>query len=130
MTVNNFEDLDAWKEARKLTCQVYSLTSKTPFSKDFGLREQIQRAAVSCMSNIAEGFDSGTDQQFIQFLGYSKRSASEAQSLLYAALDNKYIDKAEFAASYALAISVRKLCSGFIKYLKKTGDRRPETGDR
>jgi four helix bundle protein len=128
MTIKNFEELEGWKKARELTSLIYSLTKKTSFSKDFGLREQIQRAAVSCMSNIAEGFDSDTDQQFIQFLGYSKRSASEVQSLLYAAVDNKYIDKEEFAVSYAAAASVRKLCSGFMKYLKKTGDRRPETG--
>lgn len=129
MTIKNFEDLDAWKEARKLTCLIYSLTRKYGFSKDFGLREQIQRAAVSCMSNVAEGFDADTDRQFIQFLGYAKRSASEVQSLLYAALDNKYIDKEEFGVSYSCAVSVRKLCFGFMKYLKKTGDRRPGTGD-
>jgi len=98
--------------------KVYSITNNKLFKIDFGLKEQIQRAAVSCMSNVAEGFDSGTDQQFIQFLVYAKRSASEVQSILYVAADLNYINKQEFEEIYNLAISVRKLCSGFIKYLK------------
>jgi four helix bundle protein len=72
------------------------------------------------MSNIAEGFDSESDQQFIQFLGYAKRSASEAQSILYVALDMHYIDQNEFMSAYDLATTVRKLCSGFIKYLRNS----------
>jgi len=77
MKIKSFEEIDVWKEARKLVNMVYDLTEKTLFRKDFGLKEQIQRAAVSCMSNVAEGFDSDTDQQFIQLLSYTKRSASE-----------------------------------------------------
>ena len=123
MQIKSFEDSDAWQEARKLTRAVYTLTCGTPFKKDYGLREQAQRAAVSCMSNIAEGFDSDTDQQFIQFLGYAKRSASEVQSTLHVALDMNYISQNEFLSTYNLATAVRKLCSGFIKYLRKTGDR-------
>jgi four helix bundle protein len=123
MTIKRFEDSEAWQEAKKLAEKVYSFTEGRLFSKDFGLKDQIQRAAVSCMSNIAEGFDADSDQQFIQFLGYAKRSASETQSILYVALDREYITNDEFNAAYDLATSVRKLCSGFIKYLKKTGDR-------
>lgn len=118
MTIKRFEDSDAWQEAKKLTSVIYKLTNKTLFKKDYGLKEQIQRAAVSCMSNIAEGFDSDTDQQFIQFLGYSKRSSSEVQSILYVALELNYITEDEFKSAYDLATAVRKLCSGFIKYLK------------
>jgi len=97
---------------------IYDLTSKSSFKKDFGLREQIQKAAVSCMSNVAEGFDSDTNQQFIQMLSYTKRSSSEVQSELYVALDREYITKEEFDGSYEQAKSVRKLANGFIRYLR------------
>lgn len=119
MRIEKFEDLDAWKEARKLTNLVYKLTRKPKFSKDFSLRDQIQRSATSTMANIAEGFDSGSDQHFVQFLSYSRRSASEVQSHLYVALDNGYISNDEFQEAYENAKSVRRLCVGLIKYLKK-----------
>jgi four helix bundle protein len=118
MVIKRFEDIDAWKESRTLVNMVYSLTSKTSFKKDFGLREQIQRSAVSCMSNIAEGFDSDTKQQFIQMLGYAKRSSSEVQSQLYVALDREYISEIEFEECYKQAQSVGKLVNGFIRYLR------------
>lgn len=118
MVIKRFEDIDAWKQARILVNMVYSLTSKTVFSKDFGLRDQIQRSAVSSMSNIAEGFDSDTKQQFMQMLGYSKRSSSEVQSQLYVALDRKYINEEEFEDCYKQAGSVGKLVNGFIRYLR------------
>lgn len=117
--INKFEDIEAWKEARKLVRNIYSLVRLTSFSKDFALRDQIIRAAISTMSNIAEGFDSATDQQFIQFLVYSRRSCSEIQSHLYIALDNEYIAKNEFNKVYSQAETTRKLCSGFITYLRK-----------
>jgi len=119
MKIKSFEELDVWKEARKLTSTVYALTDSASFKKDYGLKDQIQRAAVSCMSNIAEGFDSDTDQQFIQFLTYAKRSASEVQSILYVAKDLRYINQNEFTSAYDFATAIRKLCSGFIKYLRK-----------
>jgi four helix bundle protein len=118
MVIKRFEDIDAWKEARTLVNMVYNLTSKTLFRKDFGLREQIQRSAVSCMSNIAEGFDSDTKQQFIQMLGYAKRSSSEVQSQLYVALDRRYINEKEFEECYKQAQLVGKLTNGFIRYLR------------
>lgn len=118
MLVKRFEDLDVWKEARRLVNMVYDLTGKDLFRRDFGLREQIQKAAVSCMSNVAEGFDSDTKQQFIQMLSYTKRSSSEVQSELYVALDRKYINENEFNKSYEQSKSVRKLANGFIRYLR------------
>jgi len=118
MLVKRFEDLDVWKESRKLVNMIYELTSKDLFKKDFGLREQIQKAAVSCMSNVAEGFDSDTRQQFIQLLSYTKRSSSEVQSELYVALDREYITEKEFNESYNQAKLVRKLANGFIRYLR------------
>ncbi|MBL7158734.1 MAG: four helix bundle protein [Candidatus Omnitrophica bacterium] len=118
MRIKRFEDIDVWKEARKLVNMIYDLTSKGLFKRDFGLKDQIQRAAVSCMSNVAEGFDSDTNQQFIQMLSYTKRSASEAQSELYVASDRKYITKEEFETVYSQAQAVRKLANGFIRYLR------------
>ena len=93
MKISRFEDIDVWKEARILVNMVYDLTNMPLFKKDYGLKDQIQRAAVSCMSNVAEGFDSGSNTQFIQYLVYSRRSSSEVQSLLYVALDRKYINQ-------------------------------------
>ncbi len=119
MLIKRFEDIDVWKEARKLVNMVYDLTNnKNLFKRDFGLKEQIQRTIVSCMSNIAEGFDSDTKQQFIQMLSYVKRSSSEVQSELYMALDRKYISEEEFDNAYNTAKSVRKLANGFIRYLR------------
>ncbi len=118
MKIIRFEDIDAWKESRILVNMVYDLTSKSLFNRDFGLKEQIQRAAVSCMSNIAEGFDGGTNQQFIQYLFYCRRSSSETQSHLYVALDRNYITQGEFDKIYAQAKKVGKLVNGFIRYLK------------
>jgi four helix bundle protein len=119
MLIKRFEDIEVWKEARRLVNMIYDLTSKVLFKKDFGLREQIQKVAVSCMSNVAEGFDSDTKQQFIQLLSYTRRSASEVQSELYVALDRKYIRMEEFNNSYEQAKSVRKLANGFIRYLRR-----------
>ncbi len=97
---------------------IYDVTSNDLFKKDFGLKEQIQRASVSCMANIAEGFDSDTKQQFIQMLSYTKRSSSEVQSELYVALDRRYISEQEFYENYEQSELVRKLANGFIKYLR------------
>jgi len=118
MKIKQFEDIEAWKEARKLVNDIYKLTDEKLFSRDFGLKDQIQRAAVSCMSNIAEGFDSGTNLQFIQFLLYARRSSSEVQSILYVALDRHYITTQEFQDAYQEAKLAAKLINGFITYLK------------
>src|SRR5690349_19386763 len=98
--ITKFEDLQAWQEARKLTCEVYNLTSSGSFSHDFGLRDQIQRAAVYSMTSIAEGFDCDSRPEFARFLGIARRSAVEVQSLLYVALDAGYICQAIFKAEY------------------------------
>ncbi len=116
--IKRFEDVDVWKEARKLVNMIYDLTDKGLFKNDFGLKEQIQKAAVSSMSNVAEGFDSDTKQQFIQMLSYTKRSSSEVQSELYVALDRKYITEKDFNNTYNQAKLVRKLANGFIRYLR------------
>jgi four helix bundle protein len=92
--------------------------SSNDFVKDFGLRDQVQRSAVSIMANIAEGFDSGSNREFIKFLGYALRSATELQSHLYVALDQGYLGQQEFDALFALTVKCKNLTSGFMRYLR------------
>ena len=113
------EDIQAWQEARKLVKMVYLLTGEGAFSKDFGLRDQIQRASVSVMVNIAEGFDCESNVEFACFLGIARRSAVEVQSLLYAALDVGYIDDLQFREHYDQAQKTKALVGGFKHALKK-----------
>ena len=117
MKIERFEDIEAWQLARKLTRKVYDLTKKAKFARDFGLKKQIQDAAGSSMHNIAEGFDSETNPEFIRFLRYAKRSCTEVQSELYVALDQQYITNAEFQEVYDHAGRTRATIRGFIKYL-------------
>ncbi|MEA3548862.1 MAG: four helix bundle protein [Thermodesulfobacteriota bacterium] len=119
MKIERFEDIEAWKLARKLTQNIYSLTKKTVFSKDYGLKRQIQNAAGSSMHNIAEGFDAESNAEFIRFLRYAKRSCTEVQSELYVAIDEHYISSNEFKVAYELANRTRAAIRGFINYLKK-----------
>ncbi|MCL5611323.1 MAG: four helix bundle protein [Chloroflexi bacterium] len=100
-TIKNFEDLQAWQKARELATNIYELTRKEKFSRDYGLRDQIQRAAGSVMHNIAEGFESGSDPEFARFLKMARRSAGEVQSELYLAVDCQYITQDELQKGYA-----------------------------
>jgi len=95
MVAKQFEDLEVWQEARRLTQTIYRVTRTEKFSKDFSLRDQIQRAAVSVMSNIAEGFERGGNQEFSQFLYVAKASCGEVRSQIYVALDQGYMGKPE-----------------------------------
>jgi four helix bundle protein len=118
MKITCFEDIDAWQEARKLVKTVYDVIKKSPkFRKDFRLVNQVQDAAVSAMSNIAEGFARRSNREFIQYLFISKSSAAEVQSQFYVALDQEYIDENDFRRVYNQAEVVSKMDSGFIKYL-------------
>ncbi|GAB5518559.1 MAG: four helix bundle protein [Rhodothermales bacterium] len=118
-TVHRFEDLEVWKSARALTNAVYDATmqSKT-FSRDFGLRDQIQRASVSVMSNIAEGFEGGTDAQFLRYLQMARASAGEVRSQLYVALDRAYIDSDQFNTLYDLADKTSRQLHNLMRHLK------------
>jgi len=116
MKIERFEDIEAWQLARELTQQVYRLTKKPGFTKDYGLKRQIQDAAGSSMHNIAEGFDSETNAEFIRFLRYAKRSCTEVQSELYVALDEEYISSNEFKDVYEQARRTRAAVRGFINY--------------
>ena len=124
MKIERFEDIEAWQLARKLTQKVYRLTKKPGFARDYGLKKQIQDAAGSSMHNIAEGFDSETNPEFIRFLRYAKRSCTEVQSELYVALDEKYISSSEFKYTYELARRTRAAVRGFITYLKTYEERK------
>lgn len=117
--ISRFEDIHGWQEARKLVKMIYVLTNSGAFVKDFGLRDQIQRATVSAMTNIAEGFDCDSNVEFARFLGIARRSAVEVQSLLYAALDIGYLTPAVFQEHYDQAQKTKALIGGFKHSLKK-----------
>ena len=120
MAIERFEDIRAWQQARKLTNAIYQISDEAAFSKDFRFRDQIRAAAVSIMANIAEGFDSGSDAEFLRFLNYARRSATEVQSHLYVALDQHYITQEQFQSLYDATTSTRKMISGFMRYLRQS----------
>ena len=122
--ITRFEEIEGWKSVRQLTNLVYELGNQTGFSRDFGLRDQIRRAAVSVMSNIAEGFESRTDVQFINFLGMAKASAGEVRAQLYVALDQKYITEKQFKEAFALAETCARQIAKFIMYLESNPRKR------
>ncbi len=117
--IERFEDLQSWQKARQLANAVYELTRRPTFAKDFQLRDQIRDAAGSVMHNASEGFDAGTRAEFIRFLKIARRSASEVQSELYLALDQKYISPEQLKAAYDLATETKRLINGMIAYLRK-----------
>ncbi len=120
MKIQRFEDLQCWQKARQLANLIYDLTDRPAFAKDFRLRAQMRDAAGSAMHNIAEGFDSGTDLEFIRFLKIARRSASEVQSQLYLAVDRKYITELERCQAYELATETKRLINGMIGYLRQS----------
>jgi len=121
MRITKFEEIEAWLSARELAKLIYSaVADHKGFTSDFGLKDQITRALVSVMSNIAEGFNSGTNPEFIRFLGYAQRSCSEVQSQLYVALDQKYITSDKFTELYDLSTKTSSMIGGFIKYLRQS----------
>lgn len=116
--IEKFEDIKAWQKARGLVNRIYKITKENPFCKDYGLCKQIQNASVSIMANIAEGFDSQSDDEFVRFLRYGFRSATEVQSHLYVSLDRDYIEKGTFEELYKEIEKIKSLIAGFIRYLK------------
>ena len=118
MNYKQFEDLPVWQESRKLVNEIYKSTSKSPFQKDFGFKDQLQRASLSIMNNIAEGFERDSNSEFVRFLYYSKGSSGEVRSMLYIAHDLNYIDDEQFKAIHELASLIIKQIAKFIKYLK------------
>ncbi len=118
--IERFEDILAWQKARELVSAIYETSNNGLLAKDFGLRDQIRRAAVSIMLNIAEGFARKTSREFFQFLVIAHGSAAEVQSALYVALDQKYISQEQFENLYKMAEETSKTIMGFSNYLKKS----------
>ena len=118
-TAKRFEDLEVWQRSRELANLIYAFSKDGTFSRDFGLRDQIRRAAVSIMSNIAEGFESSTQQTFIKYLGHAKASAGEVRAQLYIVKDQGYISEEDFEKAFAMAEICSKQLARFIQYLEK-----------
>jgi four helix bundle protein len=119
-SLTRFEEIAAWQKARMLTRRIYEVTGRGAFARDFELRHQIRRAAVSSMSNIAEGFERDGNSEFRQFLAIAKGSAGEVKSQLYVALDAGYLSPEEFEELYRLASETGQLIGGFSRYLSGT----------
>lgn len=118
--IQRFEDLEAWKIAREVTREVYAISRKGLFARDFGLRDQICRSSVSVMSNVAEGFERDGDKEFVNFLSIAKGSSGETRSLLYVALDQDYITQSEFQAIYGRLTENSRVISGLSTYLRQS----------
>lgn len=110
--IERFEDLIAWQKARAMTTEIYRLTRQEGFARDYGLKNQIERASVSVMSNIAEGFERNRRGEFHQFLSISKASCAEVRSQLYVTLDIGYINQTQFDQTMSLAQEVAKIIGG------------------
>jgi four helix bundle protein len=121
MAVKSFEELEIWKEARRLTQIIYQLTKTDKFSREFSLRDQIRRATVSIMSNIAEGFERGGNQEFLQFLYVAKSSCGEVRSQLYVGLDQGYIISSDAEKSIVAFRRLSGMIGNMISYLKRSG---------
>jgi len=117
--IRKFEDIQAWQKARALTKEIYEITTVNGFANDFGLKDQIRRAAASIMLNIAEGFARKTDREFKQFLVQAHGSTAEVQSALYVALNQKYISQLQFNHLYSLAEEISRMIMKFSLYLSK-----------
>lgn len=117
-TFKRFEDIKTWQQARILNKKNYSITSRSPFDKDYKFRSQIESASGSIMDNIAEGFGRGGNHEFANFLCYSRGSAAEVQSQTYRALDKGYISQEEFDDLYKDADEIIGMLTNFIKYLR------------
>ena len=117
-TVLRFEDLQVWLEAKSLVKSMYLLTKEGAAARDFGFRDQLRRASVSVMSNIAEGFERGTNKEFVQYLFIAKGSAGEVRSLLWVALEVGYLPASDFKILSESSLSLSRRLSTFIKYLQ------------
>ena len=120
-TIKRFEDLECWQEARKLVKMIYTAVKSNPeFQKDFRLVSQYTAAGVSVMNNTAEGWAAQSNAEFVRFLRYSRRSATETQNCSYVALDQEYISQTTFQEIYDQALKTIKIIDGLIRYLRST----------
>ncbi len=116
--LERFEDLIGWQRARDLTREVYRVSASGAFGKDYALRDQIRRATISVLSNVAEGFERGGDNEFVQFLAVAKGSAGEVRSQLYIALNQGYLSEGQFKELSQKAAEISRLLAGLIAYLQ------------
>ncbi len=116
--INRFEDIDAWKKARELTKSIYEITAQGDLAKDYSLKDQLRRASISIMANVAEGFEREGNKEFKQFLAIAKGSVGEVKAQLYVALDARLINPECFTKNMALADETSRLLAGFLRYLK------------
>jgi four helix bundle protein len=116
--VKHFEELEVWQTAREMAREIYGCGGDSAFARDFGLRDQIRRAAVSVVSNIAEGFERGGDREFRQFLAQAKGSCGEVRAQLYVALDQGYLNQDKFDRLSALTVQIGRMLGGLMSYLK------------
>jgi four helix bundle protein len=121
--IERFEEIQGWQKGRELCGMVYRLTSEGAFSRDYGLRDQMRRAAISVISNIAEGFESQNNRTFTRFLYIAKGSCGEVRAQAYVALDQGYITRPQFEDLAALASETSRLIAGLIAYLGQHLDR-------
>jgi four helix bundle protein len=128
MKITRFEDIDAWKVSRRLARMIHDVTGSGAFRKRSELRGQLRRAATSAMAKIAEGFNAGSDVEFVRFLRISRKSATEVQSHLYSALDGRAIDQDQFEKLYGTTEDLKKLVGGFVRYLSSSNRRRGPRG--
>jgi len=119
-TIERFEDIEAWQKARELAREIYAFSKGDTFARDFGLKDQIRRAAVSIMSNIAEGFERGGDKEFAQFIALAKGSSAEVRSQLYVALDQGYINQDTFDRLSKTTLQINRMLTGLMKYLRNS----------
>lgn len=119
-TIHRFEDLEAWKIAREVTRDIYALSRKSTFSRDLGLRDQICRASVSIVSNVAEGFKRDGRKEFVNFLSIAKGSSGEVRSQLYVALDQNYITQSDFDSVSTKCVQNSSVIAGLMKYLNQS----------
>ncbi len=124
-SINRFEQSEAWKASRILANKIYKMTRQAPFWKDYALRDQIRRSVISVPTNIAEGFERTSPNEFAYFLSIAKGSAGEVRSLLYLAFDNGYIDAISFNKALEQAETTSRLIAGLIRYLKSLPKKRP-----
>lgn len=129
-TIKKFEDLEVWQKARQLENSIYGLTSSGKLSKDFSLKDQLNRSSGSVMDNIAEGFGRGSRNEFIQFLTIARGSVAEVQSQLYRCLDRQYISQEIFMIHFNIADEVTKMLTTFISYLNKSNIKGHKFKDR
>jgi four helix bundle protein len=120
---DQFEKLEVWKASRCLASMVYRLSAEGGLAGDASLRNQLRRAAISVMSNIAEGFERNGNREFVQFLALAKGSCGELRSELFAALDGGYLTPTEFEELYALASETSRLLAGLLRYIRDSSFR-------